>query len=85
MSPSFLDPTHPVVSSITMGILILAIFLIGAGLFMLAKPIWLWGIFERWKSSDATEPSSLYVLSLRFGGVVCLVVGILNVMVYFLQ
>lgn len=68
-----------------MGILVLTVFLIVAGLLMLAKPIWLWEISERWKSSDATEPSPMYILSLRFGGVVCLIVGILNGIVYFLQ
>ncbi|WP_343224615.1 DUF6199 family natural product biosynthesis protein [Paenibacillus sp. ACRSA] len=30
---------------------------------------------EKWKSSDATEPSSLYTFSTRIGGVVCLVIA----------
>lgn len=46
------------------------------GLMMLIAPSILWMITEKWKSSDTSEPSPLYKLSVRVGGVACLVIAI---------
>ncbi len=54
----------------------LAIFLLAAGLLMLWYPTFVWNITERWKSQSAEEPSSLYLLSIRFGGFLCVLIGL---------
>ncbi|RKP57992.1 hypothetical protein D7Z26_00305 [Cohnella endophytica] len=51
---------------------VLAIF----GLFGSIRPDLIWVISESWKSNDATEPSDLYIISTRFGGIVCFLSGI---------
>ncbi|GAA3401957.1 DUF6199 family natural product biosynthesis protein [Paenibacillus hodogayensis] len=56
--------------------LFLAIILIFIGLTMLIRPSLIWAITESWKSNDATEPSDLYKLSTRFGGVMFTLIGI---------
>jgi len=60
----------------------LAIFLLVIGLLMLWKPAFLWNITERWKSQGAEEPSSLYLLSIRFGGILCVLIGLATTLVY---
>jgi hypothetical protein len=47
------------------------------GLVMLIKPSIIWLITEKWKSRDVTEPSNLYVWSIRFGAICLIVVAIL--------
>lgn len=47
------------------------ILLAVVGLLMIIKPSLIWTITESWKSNDATEPSQLYMWSIRFGGVLC--------------
>ncbi|MDD9270437.1 DUF6199 family natural product biosynthesis protein [Paenibacillus sp. GCM10023248] len=59
----------------------LGIFLVICGLLMLFKPSMIWNVTESWKSNDATEPSSLYVWSTRFGGVMVTMVGLACLMV----
>ncbi|MDT9721643.1 hypothetical protein QVE09_22325 [Paenibacillus sp. ClWae2A] len=46
------------------------------GLLMLSAPSILWMITEKWKSSDTSEPSALYKLSVRVGGVACLGIAV---------
>lgn len=60
----------------------LSIFLILIGLLMILKPEFIWSIAESWKSADATEPSSLYIGSIRFGGTMCMIVGLVSAVVY---
>ncbi len=60
----------------------LAIFLLIAGLLMLWKPEFIWNIAERWKSQDADGPSSLYLWSIRFGGILCVVIGLATGLAY---
>jgi hypothetical protein len=52
------------------------------GLFMIFKPAIFWALTESWKSADATEPSSLYLFSTRFGGTIFTVLGIIGVIVF---
>jgi hypothetical protein len=49
-------------------VLVVGIFLVGFGLFMILKPTLFWEITESWKSNDGTEPSNFYISSTRFGG-----------------
>lgn len=60
------------------------IILIIIGISMMIKPSLLWLITESWKSNDATEPSSLYIWSTRFGGVMVTLAGIGGVLAFFL-
>ncbi len=53
-----------------------SIFLILVGLVMVALPQFIWQISEKWKSSDASEPSSLYLVSIRVGGILCALAGL---------
>ncbi|SDD17729.1 hypothetical protein SAMN02799630_02327 [Paenibacillus sp. UNCCL117] len=53
----------------------ISVLLICFGLLMLIRPQAVWALNEKWKSSDATEPSDLYVWSTRFGGALCLLAG----------
>jgi len=39
------------------------------GITMIIKPSVIWSVTESWKSNDATEPSSFYIWSTRFGGI----------------
>ena len=55
--------------------LFLGIFLLLFGLLMLVSPNTFYLITEGWKSDYATEPSSLYVWSTRFGGIMFTLVG----------
>ncbi len=63
--------------------LLLAIFLIAAGMLMLWKPAIVWNISEPWKSQNASEPSSLYLWSVRFGGLLCALIGLASALAYF--
>ncbi|WP_372631802.1 DUF6199 family natural product biosynthesis protein [Cohnella sp.] len=56
--------------------MLLFIFLMLIGALMLIKPNILWMITERWKSNDATDPSDLYLISTRFGGALCFIIGL---------
>lgn len=58
--------------------IILFLVLLLAGLFMLILPKYFWMITEQWKSSDAREPSMVFILSTRFGGGMLTVLGILG-------
>lgn len=64
--------------------LLTGIILIGIGLWMIMKPSQLWTVAESWKSSDATEPSELYVWSTRMGGVMTALAGTGAVVAHFL-
>ncbi len=55
---------------------LIALFLCAVGLLMLVKPELVWYLSEKWKSQDASEPTALYGWSIRFGGAVCVIIGI---------
>lgn len=58
----------------------LAPLLIIVGLVMLIAPTRVWWLVEAWQSTDATAPSALYLLSTRFGGFLCISVGLANLL-----
>ena len=59
--------------------------LIAIGVVMLVKPQLVFELTESWKhDSGAAEPSKLWLFSTRFGGVMCVLAGILGIIVPFL-
>jgi uncharacterized membrane protein len=62
--------------------IILTVLLTLVGLLMIVLPSVIWTITESWKSNDATEPSDLYILSTRFGGVMCTLTGVGGIVVH---
>lgn len=62
-----------------MEIILLSLLVTGAGVVMLLRPEWVWMVTERWKSEDASQPSDLYLSSLRVGGAFCILAGITGV------
>lgn len=63
---------------------LLGIILMIIGVTMIVKPSVIWFIQESWKSNDSTEPSSLYIGSTRFGGIMMTLAGIGGVVVNFI-
>lgn len=56
------------------GLIFLALAIYGAALIW--KPEFFYELTERWKHDGGGEPSKSYLLSTRFGGVMCVLVGI---------
>ena len=65
-------------------IVIGSIFVLLIGVIMLFFPQFIYEITESWKSYSAGEPSRLYIISTRFGGVCFLLVGILGLVSLFI-
>lgn len=59
------------------------LFVLLAGLCMLIWPKTIYQFIESWKSNSATQPSKLYIFSLRFGGSICTLVGLAGVIYFF--
>lgn len=59
--------------------------LIAAGIAMLIKPRLVFELTESWKHDGGTEPSELWILSTRIGGVMCVLAGIGGVSVPFIS
>ncbi len=53
-----------------------SLFLLIVGVLMLCFPDVVYSITESWKSYASSEPSGLYKLHIRIGGVVCSLIGI---------
>jgi hypothetical protein len=62
----------------------IGLLLIIIGLLMAIRPSTVWAVVERWKSDDATEPSGLYVVSARIGGVLFILAGIGGILAYWI-
>ena len=60
-----------------------SIFLIIIGILMLGFPDMVYGITESWKSNSSSEPSRMYKLSIRIGGLACSLVGIAGLITNF--
>ena len=59
--------------------------LIAIGVVMLVKPQLVFELTESWKhDSGAAEPSKPWLFSTRFGGVMCVLAGIVGIIVPFL-
>jgi hypothetical protein len=64
--------------------LILGIVFLALGLLMILRPQVFFELVESWKSDSPGEPSRMYLLSTRFGGVLVAAVGIASIVVNFL-
>ena len=47
------------------------------GLFMFCKPVKFWNLFESWKNANNATPSKNYLVQIRIGGGICMIVGLL--------
>lgn len=63
--------------------LIGGVILIIMGLVMLINPEGFYNFTEGWKSYSYGDPSDSYIFGTRFGGVMCILVGISGVVVQF--
>ena len=54
------------------------------GLFMFRSPYKFWELFESWKNSSNAEPSKFYLVEVRIGGSICMLVGLIVVVCSFL-
>lgn len=52
------------------------IFFLVLGLFLFLKPGLVWKLTEQWKSYRADEPSDLFLLSTKFGGILFALLGL---------
>ncbi len=57
----------------------LFIFLSLVGLLLFVFPKRVWEFTEMWKSSYATEPSDLYIITTRVGGAICTLIGLAGI------
>ena len=58
-----------------------SIFLLIVGVLMLCFPDVVYSITESWKSNASSEPSGMYRLHIRIGGIACTLVGIASIIV----
>ena len=56
-----------------------SIFLLIVGVLMLCFPNVVYSITESWKSNASGEPSEMYRLHIRIGGIACTLVGIASI------
>lgn len=61
-----------------------SIFLLFVGVLMLCFPDVVYSITESWKSNASSEPSGLYKIDIRIGGIVCSLVGIAGIIANFI-
>ncbi|MGG4143750.1 DUF6199 family natural product biosynthesis protein [Paenibacillus algorifonticola] len=64
--------------------LFIGILLLCCGLLMVVRPAFVWSLTESWKSNNGTEASNLYLVSTRFGGVLCTLAGLAAIIAYLL-
>lgn len=64
--------------------LLIGIILIVVGIVMIGYPDIIYEIAESWKSNCPGDPSNLYKLSIRIGGIIVFVVGIVGCIYQFL-
>ena len=62
-----------------MMIIVGSIFVLIAGVVMLCFPTTVYDITEGWKSYASSEPSDLYLIHTRIGGISCSIVGIAGI------
>ena len=65
--------------------LIAGVLLAALGITMLVSPRFFFELTESWKHDGGAEPSSLFLSSTRFGGVMCTLAGICGMIVPFIS
>lgn len=63
--------------------LIIGILFLILGVVLFLKPRLFYDITESWKNNATGDPSDLYIISTRFGGVVVAIVGVASIFVHF--
>lgn len=63
-------------------LLLMGILCIAFGGFLFFKPDLIWKLTEQWKSNYADEPSSLYKVSTKLGGICFLTLGIIAILFF---
>ena len=61
------------------------LLLLAFGAFMLFAPGQFFALTESWKSNTLSEPSDFFILSTRIGGAFFMLVGIVSIVVFFLN
>ena len=61
-----------------------SIVMLVIGTCMLLRPDVIYQLTESWKSNFSDDPSRLYIISTRFGGVMFLLVGLLGAIAFFI-
>lgn len=59
--------------------IIRAFILLLLGPVMFFKTDWFWRLTESWKSEKVSGPSELYDINIKFGGIMCFLVGLAGV------
>lgn len=65
-----------------MKLLIAGIVLLAIGINMIVLPKIIFTLTESWKSNVPDEPSSLYKIHIRIGGIACSFIGIVSIIAY---
>ena len=63
----------------------MAIIMIAVGIVMVTKPEMIYNITEKWKSNSDSEPSRLYLNSVRFFGIMLIIIAVLALVVTFMD
>ncbi|MDF2944864.1 MAG: hypothetical protein K0S01_3722 [Herbinix sp.] len=61
-----------------------AIILLLIGLTMIINPKVIYKITDKWKSYFVTDPTGLYYFSVRIGGVIFIILGMVSLLYYYL-
>lgn len=56
-------------------VLFIGVLLIAYGIFAIRNPTFGWRLSEGWKVKGDSEPSEGYILSMKFGGLIVIVMG----------
>ena len=62
-----------------------SIVMLVIGICMLLRPDVIYRLTESWKNNFSDDPSRLYIISTRFGGVMFLLVGLLGTAAFFIS
>ncbi len=62
-----------------------SIIILIVGLIMVISPTAFYNLTESWKNNSDSEPSDLYKISVRIGGIFSLIVSILGIIVFFID
>lgn len=65
--------------------LFLGIFLIFAGLVMVIFPEFVYELQESFRSDAIGTPSKWFIISTRFGGVMCILAGLAGIIITFIE
>ncbi len=65
--------------------LLLGVVFLILGFLMIFEPKVFFNITQGWKNNSDTDPSSIFILSTRFGGIMFVIAGIVAVIIQFIK